>query len=84
MKIFVGLGNPGEAYAETYHNAGFLALESIMPARDAGQRHWQKYKGFFEYFEPESGEVFVRPLTYMNESGRAVREALKKFRAKAD
>src|SRR5258708_24394610 len=85
MKIIVGLGNPGEEYANTYHNAGKMALEEIM-RHELGNKSYEmvrfkKYKDLFEYAETD-GVVFVRPLTFMNESGKAVREAMKKFGAK--
>jgi peptidyl-tRNA hydrolase, PTH1 family len=79
MKIFVGLGNPGEEYANTYHNVGWLALVKLVP--DDSPR--ASYKKLFEYAEAD-GVVFVWPLTFMNESGKAVREALKKFKAKPE
>jgi PTH1 family peptidyl-tRNA hydrolase len=76
-KVVVGLGNPGKAYENTYHNVGWLAL-AAMTGPEAGHK---KYKELFEY--AAIGDiVFVWPLTYMNDSGKAVREALKKFNAK--
>ena len=73
--LVVGLGNPGKEYETTYHNVGVLALESLAPEK------FKKYKDLFEYAETDA-TVFVRPLTYMNESGTAVRAALKNFKAK--
>jgi PTH1 family peptidyl-tRNA hydrolase len=77
-KIIVGLGNPDEEYANTYHNVGVLALKAIMQDKE---EKWVKHKNLFEYLETTDA-AFVFPLTYMNESGKAVREALKKFNAK--
>src|SRR5271168_3918211 len=79
MKIFVGLGNPGEEYANSYHNVGWLALAELVPSAAARAT----YKKLFEYAETD-GAVFVWPLTFMNESGKAVREVLKKFKAKPE
>ncbi|HVO28868.1 MAG TPA: aminoacyl-tRNA hydrolase [Candidatus Paceibacterota bacterium] len=82
--IVAALGNPGKEYENTYHNAGILALEELFgreAARagdGAGKAPWKKHQGLFEYAEAGDA-VFVRPLTYMNESGRAIRAALKKF-----
>jgi len=76
-KIMVGLGNPGIEYEHTYHNAGFLMLESALTHLGPSPE-WKKYKRSFEYAEAD-GFVFVRPLTFMNASGNAVLEALKKF-----
>src|ERR1700689_2862531 len=72
MKIIVGLGNPGEEYANTYHNVGMLAVNEL-----AGKTI-EKEEKLFTY--AKSGDVvFIRPRTYMNESGKAVRAAIKKF-----
>jgi PTH1 family peptidyl-tRNA hydrolase len=88
MQIFIGLGNPGEEYASTYHNVGQMALLALtrdiaLHKQNAKPEPWVKYKDILEYIETD-GTVFVRPLTYMNESGRAVREAVKKFKAKPE
>ena len=75
MKIVVGLGNPGKEYDGTYHNVGTLAVRTI-----AGEGGWKPYKKLFSY-ALRRNTAFVLPLIFMNESGRAVAEALKKFRA---
>ncbi len=70
--MIVGLGNPGLQYAETRHNAGFMAVDRIL---ENGNAKLDKHK-----FEAEYGEVtvagaralVVKPQTYMNNSGRAV------------
>lgn len=74
-KIVVGLGNPGEKYTFTRHNAGFLAIDYIC----------QKYgvKCDRLKFKALSGEVTIngvralllKPQTFMNASGEAIREA---------
>lgn len=80
-KILVGLGNPDPQYANTYHNVGRMALEKLASESESGASRalpWEKHKNLFEYFETDRA-IFIRPLTYMNESGKAIREALKKF-----
>ncbi len=75
-KLIVGLGNPGKEYVNTYHNAGFIALNFLT-----GDGRYKKH-GLFEYVK--SGVVvFVKPLTYMNESGAAVSQALRFFKKEA-
>ena len=68
MKIIVGLGNPGEQYEKTRHNAGFIALDLLV-----GDVKWQLNKKFqaLVYETPEA--FYVKPQTYMNNSGRSVR-----------
>jgi peptidyl-tRNA hydrolase, PTH1 family len=75
MKLFVGLGNPGEKYARHRHNVGFMALDRVAEAHDAGP--WRRR------FQGETAElslggervVLLKPTTYMNDSGRSVGEA---------
>ncbi|MCU0607636.1 MAG: aminoacyl-tRNA hydrolase [Candidatus Edwardsbacteria bacterium] len=67
----VGLGNPGRRYAGTRHNAGFMVLDSL--AADHGAR-WTA-RQLYDYCElPDPGLLLVKPATYMNDSGRAVRQ----------
>jgi len=75
MKLFVGMGNPGEKYARHRHNVGFMALDRIAGADGASP--WRRR------FQGETAEltlggervVLLKPTTYMNESGRSVGEA---------
>ncbi len=75
-KLVVGLGNPGPEFANTYHNAGALAVRAM-----AGGLAWKSHKKLFSYAAAADGTTFILPLVFMNESGRAVREAMKKFKA---
>lgn len=71
-KLIVGLGNPGPEYARTRHNVGFLCLAELT------ERHGLRFARGRRHAEEASGAidgrrvVLARPLTYMNESGRAV------------
>ena len=75
--MIIGLGNPGEEYALTNHNAGAIAVATF-----AGDASWKSHAGVFRY-AVSGTTAFVIPLTFMNESGRAVHEAMKKFGADA-
>jgi PTH1 family peptidyl-tRNA hydrolase len=80
MWIVVGLGNPGKEYEKSRHNAGYLAVSAA--ARSVGARFIRRR---FESVAAETqynGEkvVFIKPKTYMNASGRAVRAALSYYR----
>jgi PTH1 family peptidyl-tRNA hydrolase len=77
VKIVVGLGNPGDQYAKTRHNVGWMVLDRIADragwagkgrTRDAAAIAMGRYKGL--------DLMIVKPLTFMNESGRAVRKVL--------
>lgn len=78
QKIIIGLGNPGEEFENTYHNAGQMAV--WMLATRLMSPPWKREKNF-EYITT-ADYVFVKPMVFMNESGKAVLEALKKFNAK--
>ncbi len=72
--MIVGLGNPGKQYEQTRHNAGFLALDVLEEAFKAGP---SKGKPSAEYRVAKWGDkelLFVRPMTFMNLSGKAVNE----------
>ena len=76
-QIWAGLGNPGAKYAGNRHNVGFMALDRI--AADHGFAPWRS-KFQAEISEGRLGGdkvILVKPMTYMNESGRAVGEAVR-------
>ena len=75
MKLFVGLGNPGDKYAGHRHNVGFMALERIAERHRFGP--WKrKFQGLAADGEISGAKVLLlKPETYMNDSGRAVGEA---------
>jgi peptidyl-tRNA hydrolase, PTH1 family len=75
LTLIVGLGNPGDDLAHTYHNVGAEMVTALAP------QTWKTYKKLFRY--ASAGNVaFVVPLTFMNGSGVAVKEAMKKFGAR--
>ncbi len=75
MRLFVGLGNPGPEYEHNRHNLGFLVVQEI--ARHHGFPPWRrKFQGVFtKHTLGRQVVTLLFPLTLMNDSGRAVREA---------
>lgn len=76
MKLIVGLGNPGERYKNTRHNAGFLALDFILNEGDGFMEARPGHEFKSETFTLEkSGQkiIFLKPQTYMNDSGQALK-----------
>ena len=75
-RIIIGLGNPGDAYAPTYHNVG-SAFVLYLKQKDAASE-WRDSK----LFQSAScrAVTLVLPKTFMNESGKAVTATLQKFR----
>jgi len=80
MLIFVGLGNPGSQYAGNRHNIGFMAVDRIADAHGFGPEQ-RKFQGHVREGRL-GGEkvVLLKPGTFMNESGRAVGEALRFYK----
>lgn len=80
MILFVGLGNPGERYSGHRHNVGFMAVDAVHERYRFGP--WkQRFQA--QASEGEIGGVKVllmKPQTFMNESGRAVGEALRFYK----
>ena len=73
MKVIVGLGNPGPAYQRTRHNVGWWVIERLARRWHAGPpRARQRAAVAMAAFHGEA-MLLVRPLTFMNESGAAVR-----------
>jgi PTH1 family peptidyl-tRNA hydrolase len=73
-KLIIGLGNPAEEYAKTFHNAGWLFADFMA------EGEFENAKNFA--FSKEKGFIVVKPLTFMNDSGKAVSEAVKYFSGK--
>jgi peptidyl-tRNA hydrolase, PTH1 family len=81
VKLIIGLGNPGGQYAQTRHNIGWMVLDRMADRagrsgrgrqRDASESIQVRYKGL--------DLVLAKPLTYMNDSGIAVRKLLARER----
>ncbi len=80
MLLFVGLGNPGSRYVGNRHNIGFMAVEEI--ARLYKAPPWRRrFQGAVTEANIGSEKVlFLLPETFMNESGRAVQEAMQFYK----
>ncbi len=75
MKIIVGLGNPGEQYKNTRHNIGWLALDSLL-----GDVTWRENKKFNAFIYEAGDSLYVKPTTFMNNSGQAVQKILNYYK----
>lgn len=76
MQLWVGLGNPGPAYALHRHNVGFMTLDVI-----AGMHGFSPWKKQFQGWTAEGRLgpdkiLLLKPATFMNESGRSIRAAM--------
>jgi PTH1 family peptidyl-tRNA hydrolase len=81
MYIIVGLGNPEEKYFKTFHNMGYLAVGDA--AEQLGVKFKKKECEAITAEANIGGErvILARPVTYMNNSGRAVKQLLAKYKA---
>jgi PTH1 family peptidyl-tRNA hydrolase len=74
MKLILGLGNIGSEYEMSRHNVGFLCLSAW-----SGKRKIQfKHERLFDYISHRNG-VLIKPNTYMNRSGLALAEAIRRW-----
>ena len=82
--LVVGLGNPGQKYANTRHNMGFLTVDLL--AEKAGVKlNKVKFKSAYNIIPFAGCKCLVmKPQTYMNLSGEAVREAVQFYKIPAD
>lgn len=84
MKIVVGLGNPGKKYRYTRHNLGFRVLNELA-ARHPLQKEESKYDAILGHTVINGEKVLlVKPLTYMNLSGKAVGPLLRFYKLKLE
>ena len=83
MIIVAGLGNPGEEYEATRHNTGFLVLDYIAGAKD-----WQevgKANALVKKVGSGKNQIeFIKPMTYMNDSGVSVAYSMKTNKLKPE
>jgi peptidyl-tRNA hydrolase, PTH1 family len=77
-QLIVGLGNPGAKYEGTRHNIGFVVVDALARAWNVPLTENKKFHGWFgEGMAPRSTKIrLLKPSTYMNDSGRAIRAVL--------
>lgn len=76
MYLVAGLGNPGDEYAHTWHNAGFEVVDLL--ADRLGARYWKTEGGALSATVTVSGEdvVIAKPQSFMNTSGGPVKKLM--------
>ncbi len=83
-RIVIGLGNPGREYAATRHNIGFLVVEELARRHGVPGSRRRFRAEVAEGRGPWGKLILVKPQTYMNESGHAVREVIGWYRQPLD
>ena len=76
----VGLGNPGRKYEFNRHNIGFLAIDEILKSLNSSSFRTKFYSNFTESNFENLKIIFIKPNTYMNNSGLAVLSAIKFYK----
>lgn len=80
MKVIVGLGNPGRKYSDTRHNIGFRVLDEIA-RRSSIEKEESRFDAIIGHIRISGEKVLlVKPLTYMNLSGKAVQPLMRWFK----
>jgi PTH1 family peptidyl-tRNA hydrolase len=84
MLLLVGLGNPGAGYQGHRHNVGFMAVDAVARAHSFGaprlRFRGEVREGTLTSAKGSTKTLILKPMTYMNESGNAVREAVDFFK----
>jgi peptidyl-tRNA hydrolase, PTH1 family len=85
LRIIVGLGNPGPEHQVTRHNAGFWFVDLLARRHGAEFRDYRKYSGEAARVNISGQDlVLLKPTTYMNRSGLAVRQLCDFYKVAAD
>ena len=72
IRLFVGLGNPGDKYEKTRHNAGFWWIDAITAQTNSRLTADAKMFGLVGKLNPAQDKWLLKPTTFMNLSGKAV------------
>lgn len=84
MKLIVGLGNPGKDYENTRHNVGFMVMDRLSDVLNVSIST-SKFKGEYVKFKYHGEDVLLlKPMTYMNNSGESVIQAMNYFKIDVD
>jgi PTH1 family peptidyl-tRNA hydrolase len=82
--VLVGLGNPGKDYEESRHNIGFMVLDQFLKKITSVQKSvWINERKFNSEIAKVDNLIMVKPLSFMNESGKAVAKILKFYKIPA-
>ena len=80
MYLIVGLGNPDKQYEKTFHNMGFIAVGDAAEILGAKFKKKECEASVAEAYVNGEKVILARPLTYMNNSGRAVKQLMAKYK----
>lgn len=85
VQLIVGLGNPGEQYDQTRHNAGFWFVEEVARQQGVVFRPESKFFGEVAKIEVAGQQAWLlKPMTFMNRSGQSIQAMAKFYRLTAE
>ena len=84
IKLFVGLGNPGDKYEKTRHNAGFWWVDTIAAQSNSKLANDAKMFGIVGKIHPSQDKWLLKPTTFMNLSGKSVAALANYYKISAD
>ncbi len=82
MKVIVGLGNPGDRYARTRHNVGYEVIDELVRRNFLSKPRIKFEAETWEFDLGSERYWLLKPLTFMNNSGRSVRQCVDFFQIK--
>lgn len=77
MKLIVGLGNPGKKYANNRHNLGYMVIDRLVGKRGLD---FKDDADLMCIWAKDKDTVFIKPTTFMNDSGNSARAVSKFFK----
>ena len=80
MYLIVGLGNPDKQYEKTFHNMGYIAVGDAAELLGTKFKKKECEASVAEAYIGGEKVILARPLTYMNNSGRAVKQLMSKYK----
>jgi len=84
MYLIAGLGNPEKKYEKTFHNMGFLAVGDLAELFGVKFKKTECEASVAEAYVGGEKVIIARPLTYMNNSGRAIKQLMAKYKISAE
>lgn len=82
ITLVAGLGNPGREYQDTRHNLGWIILDAFVRSKGLSWQYQSQFEAETAKWNRGGGETchFVKPLTYMNDSGRSIAAVARFYR----
>lgn len=80
MNLIVGLGNPGEKYAYTRHNIGFMVVDHVFKNLVSVEKKWELNKEINALFFKNGDLIFAQPQQFMNASGVVVKKLVNLYK----